>query len=77
MESPCFCFLGNKISIVSWETFVKALRDFLVYVARKWCMPGIGRKGQLRALEYITEKFGPNKAFSSFVAGLEPLESML
>lgn len=37
----------------------------------------IGRDGQLRALEYIAEKFGPNKAFSAFVAGLEPLDSMI
>jgi hypothetical protein len=37
----------------------------------------IGRVGQLRALEYIAAKYGPNKAFSAFVAGLEPLDSML
>lgn len=37
----------------------------------------IGREGQLRALEYIAEKYGPNKAFSAFVAGLEPLDSMI
>ena len=37
----------------------------------------IGRDGQLRALEYIAERFGPNKAFSAFVVGLEPLDSML
>jgi hypothetical protein len=37
----------------------------------------IGRKGQLRALEYIAGTFGPNRAFSAFVAGLEPPESML
>jgi hypothetical protein len=37
----------------------------------------VTRARQLRALEYIAEKFGPNKAFSAFVAGLEPLEEML
>ena len=37
----------------------------------------VGRDTQLRALEYIARRFGPNKAFSAFVAGLEPLESML
>ncbi len=37
----------------------------------------VGRDVQLRALEYIAAKFGPNKAFSAFVAGTEPLESML
>jgi hypothetical protein len=35
------------------------------------------RAGQLRALEHIAGKFGPNKAFSAFVAGLEPLDDML
>lgn len=37
----------------------------------------VGRDAQLRALEHIAAKFGPNKAFSAFVAGTEPLESML
>lgn len=37
----------------------------------------VGRAAQLRALEHISAKFGPNKAFSAFVAGTEPLESML
>ncbi len=37
----------------------------------------ITRPGQLRALEHIANKFGPNKAFSAFVAGLEPLDEML
>jgi hypothetical protein len=37
----------------------------------------IGRDAQLRALEHIAEKFGPNRAFSAFVAGIEPLDSML
>jgi hypothetical protein len=37
----------------------------------------VTRARQLRALEYIAEKFGPNKAFSAFVAGLEPSEDML
>jgi len=37
----------------------------------------IGRDGQLRALQHIADKYGPNRAFSAFVAGLEPLDSML
>jgi hypothetical protein len=37
----------------------------------------VGRDGQLRALEHIADKFGPNRAFSAFVAGIEPLDSML
>ena len=31
----------------------------------------------MRALEHIADKFGPNRAFSAFVAGIEPLDSML
>jgi hypothetical protein len=37
----------------------------------------VTRAGQLRALQHIADKFGPNKAFSAFVAGLEPLDEML
>ena len=37
----------------------------------------VGRAAQLQALEHIADKFGANKAFSAFVAGLEPLESLL
>jgi hypothetical protein len=37
----------------------------------------IERAGQLRALEHIADRYGPNRAFSAFVAGLEPLDSML
>jgi hypothetical protein len=37
----------------------------------------VTRERQLRALEYIADKFGPNKAFSAFVAGLESLDDML
>lgn len=37
----------------------------------------VTRAGQLRALEHIAATFGPNKAFSAFVAGLEPLDDML
>src|SRR5690606_16396913 len=37
----------------------------------------VGRDGQLRALEHVADKYGPNRAFSAFVAGLEPLDSML
>jgi hypothetical protein len=37
----------------------------------------IGRPAQLRALQYVAERYGPNKACSAFVVGLEPLESLL
>jgi hypothetical protein len=37
----------------------------------------IGRERQLKALEYVAHKYGPNKACSAFVVGLEPLESLI
>jgi hypothetical protein len=37
----------------------------------------IGRERQLAALEYIARKYGPNKACSAFVVGLEPVDSLL
>jgi hypothetical protein len=37
----------------------------------------IGRERQLKALEYVAGKYGPNKACSAFVVGLEPLESLI
>jgi len=36
-----------------------------------------GREQHLRTLLHIAEKFGPNKACSAFVVGLEPAESFL
>jgi hypothetical protein len=36
-----------------------------------------GRKRQLKTLEYIAEKYGPNKACSAFIVGVEPAESFL
>lgn len=35
-----------------------------------------GRKRHLDALEYTVDKYGPGKAFSNFVIGLEPFESL-
>ena len=37
----------------------------------------IGRQRHLDCLTYIAEKYGPNKACSSFVVGIEPAESFL
>lgn len=37
----------------------------------------IGRDAQLAALEYVAGKYGPNKACSAFVVGIEPIESLL
>ena len=37
----------------------------------------VGRKQQLRALEYAADRHGPNKVCSAFVIGIEPLESLL
>ena len=36
-----------------------------------------GRRRHLDTLQHIAEKFGPNKACSAFVVGVEPLESFL
>ncbi|HBT78000.1 MAG TPA: hypothetical protein DEB39_13990 [Planctomycetaceae bacterium] len=35
------------------------------------------RRQHLDALLYVADKYGPNRAFSVFVAGLEPLDSLL
>ncbi|MBS3937675.1 MAG: radical SAM protein [Peptococcaceae bacterium] len=47
----------------------------------KEIMPGkakyTGRKRHLDCLEYIADQYGPNKACSSFVVGVEPAESYL
>lgn len=44
-------------------------------------MPGkmrhTGRERHLKALEYIAAAYGPNKACSNFIVGLEPIESLL
>ena len=49
-------------------------------LARQIC-PGksrlTGRQRHLDTLQHIAEKFGPNKACSSFVVGVEPVESFL
>jgi hypothetical protein len=37
----------------------------------------VTRETQLRALEHVANKFGPNKAFSAFVVGLEPLDDLI
>ena len=36
-----------------------------------------GRQRHLKTLTYIAEKYGPNKACSVFIVGLEPVESLL
>jgi biotin synthase-related radical SAM superfamily protein len=46
----------------------------------KEVMPGkrefTTKKRYLDALEYMAEKYGPGKAFSNFIVGLEPLETL-
>lgn len=34
------------------------------------------RQAQLGALQYVADRYGPNKAFSNLIIGLEPLESL-
>jgi len=49
-------------------------------LAERIC-PGKAKQGNraqtLKTLQYIADKYGPNKACSGFVVGLEPLESFL
>jgi hypothetical protein len=35
------------------------------------------RERHLRALEYVTEKYGKGKAFSNFIVGVEPMDSLI
>lgn len=37
----------------------------------------VGREKQLNCLKYISKQYGPNRACSNFVIGLEPLDSLL
>ena len=34
------------------------------------------RERHLKALEYVAERYGPGKAFSNFIIGLEPVETL-
>ena len=36
-----------------------------------------GKQRQLDCLDYIAQTYGPNKACSSFIVGVEPAESFL
>ena len=88
IPSEIYCYMTAPRDPESVDQVFEAGADRVAHDLHVWdpdlrvqFAPGharnIGRDGQLRALEHIANKFGPNKAFSAFVAGLEPLDSML
>ncbi len=88
IPSEIYCYMTAPKDPQSVDQVFEAGADRVAHDLHVWdaklharFAPGharhIGRSGQLRALEHIADKFGPNKAFSAFVAGLEPLDSML
>lgn len=88
IPSEIYCYMTAPKDPVSVDQVFEAGANRVAHDLHVWdnalharFAPGharhIGRAGQLRALEHIAAKFGPNKAFSAFVAGLEPLDSML
>ena len=88
IESEIYCYMTAPKDPALVDQVFAAGADRVAHDLHVWdgdihkrIAPGharhIGREGQLRALEHIAEKFGPNRAFSAFVAGIEPLDSML
>ncbi len=88
IPSEIYCYMTAPKDPASVDQVFEAGADRVAHDLHVWdsslharYAPGharhIGRAGQLRALEHIADKFGPNRAFSAFVAGLEPLDSML
>jgi hypothetical protein len=88
VPSEIYCYVTAPKDPASVDQLFEAGADRVAHDLHVWdrtlhakVAPGharsVGREAQLRALEHIAQKFGPNKAFSAFVAGLEPLESML
>jgi Radical SAM superfamily len=88
IKSEIYCYLTAPNDPKEVDQIFEAGADRLGHDLHVWnpdlhsrFAPGharhVTRARQLRALEYIAQKFGPNKAFSAFVAGLEPLEDMV
>jgi hypothetical protein len=88
VQSEIYCYLTAPNDPRELDQIFEAGADRLGHDLHVWnpelhkrFAPGharyVTRDRQLRALEYIADKFGPNKAFSAFVAGLEPLDDML
>jgi hypothetical protein len=88
IKSEIYCYLTAPNDPKEVDQIFEAGADRLGHDLHVWnpnlharFAPGharyVTRPRQLRALEYIAQKFGPNKAFSAFVAGLEPLDDMI
>jgi hypothetical protein len=88
LKGEIYCYLTAPNDPSEVDQIFEAGADRLAHDLHVWnpelharFAPGharyVTRPRQLRALEYIAQKHGPNKAFSAFVAGLEPLEEML
>lgn len=83
-----YAYLSAPSSVEAVDEVFEAGIDRVAYDLDIWDInlhaqicPGharhIGRERQLKALQYIADTYGPNKACSGFVVGLEPEESLL
>jgi hypothetical protein len=88
LKSEVYCYLTAPNDPSEVDQMFEAGADRVAFDLHVWnpqlqarFAPGharyVTRTRQLRALEYVAEKYGPNRAFSAFVAGLEPLDDML
>lgn len=88
IPSGIYCYVTAPKSPAAVDQILQAGADHVAHDLHVWdrklhakLAPGharhVGRDAQLRALEHIAGKFGPNRAFSAFVAGIEPLDSMI
>jgi hypothetical protein len=88
IPSEIFCYVTAPKDPALTDQIFAAGADRIAHDLHVWdrtlhakIAPGharhVGRDAQLRALEHVADKFGPNCAFSAFVAGIEPLDSML
>jgi hypothetical protein len=88
VPSEIYCYATAPADPAATDQILEAGADRVAHDLHVWdrdlharIAPGharhVGRDAQLRALEHVAEKFGPNRAVSAFVAGIEPLDSML
>jgi len=70
LAGEIYCYMTAPRTPESVDQVFAAGADRIAHDLHVW-------DAKLHALEYIADKFGPNKAFSSFVVGLEPLDSLL
>ncbi|MGO9112754.1 MAG: radical SAM protein [Thermoguttaceae bacterium] len=88
IPSEIYCYVTAPGDPASTDQILEAGADRVAHDLHVWdrklharIAPGharrVGRDAQLRALEHIADKFGPNRALSAFVAGIEPLDSLI